>query len=191
MKNRHSNPAQGTVEYLVIIGVVVVISLIVVGLATQTFQDPAGSISSTSTKLAQSTSIIRVSEAVVDTDGNGVLVLLNNSGGTFTINRITLGGTDFNYETAISQGGKRPFSIPQVGSLCSCEGFEGKIKNCELSVSGITEYGLSKNYTTNISVDCVSNAVASDSAALVLPVSEEIISLSSDKNITSFSFAVL
>ena len=65
-----SNGAQGTIEYLVIIAIIVVISLVVVGLATSTIGSSSTQIGSSSDKLGNLTSGgISVVEAVTDLDG--------------------------------------------------------------------------------------------------------------------------
>ncbi|MFA6064252.1 MAG: SBBP repeat-containing protein [archaeon] len=164
---RASYRGQGTVEYLVIIAVVVVLSLVVVGIISSLGSGSAGTVSTTASKLSQSTNSISINDAVVDNDGNGILSLTNNSGGSLTISKINFGGVDSNYNVNLVQGDKRSFGIPSVGSVCSCVGFTGTNKTCNLIVYATSEYGVSKTFTIPITINCVNDAIASNPAALV------------------------
>ncbi len=85
---------QGTIEYLVILAIIVVIALIVVGLLLQTTSVGGGIGESQSKTAWQSTepfAIIDFAQADGD-DGNLTLVVKNNSGSVLHINSITVGG---------------------------------------------------------------------------------------------------
>ena len=88
-----NNKAQGTIEYLVIIAIVVVIALVVVGLLLQILGN-FGTMSETSLKTAWKTA---EPWAIADwsraTDGNITLVLKNNSSETMTIKDVNLSAT--------------------------------------------------------------------------------------------------
>ena len=163
--------AQGTIEYLVIIAVVVVLSLVVVGvLVNQT--GSVGSVSSSVSKIGSSSGLISVSETVVDSGGDGVLSLLNNSGGTISVSRIIVDGDETNYSgVSLSQGDKKVFSLGNLGSKCICAGYEGKKKTCSIIVYTTSDYGLQNQFTTNVSVDCVYDAGVTNPSVLVQPVS--------------------
>jgi len=81
--------AQGTIEYLVIIGVVIVISLMVVALATN-FLGSASGTAQSAQKAALWSQSLAVTETAVTTDGNFLVRIVNNSGGPVTISRIQL-----------------------------------------------------------------------------------------------------
>ncbi|MFA5126056.1 MAG: hypothetical protein WC462_03565 [archaeon] len=166
--------AQGTTEYLVVIAVVVVISLIVVGLLiNQT--DSAQNISSSVSKVSQSSGMISISETVIDVDGNGLITLTNNSGGSVSITKISVDGSDSFYSSvSLFQGEEKVFSLGDIGSSCSCVGFEGKTKPCEVIIEMVSDYGLEKQFTASMNVDCVPSAIAVASSAIVQPVSYEI-----------------
>jgi len=168
-----SDGAQGTLEYLVSIGVVVVISLVVVGLlVNQT--GSAVNVSGTSSRISQSSGLISVSDAVVGVDGNGLITFSNNSGGLLTIVKLSVGGEDNNYsDVSLSQGDEKTFSLSGVGSGCSCVGFEGQIKTCEVIIYAESEFGLEKEFPVTVSVDCVSNATATNLSSVVQPVTGE------------------
>ncbi|MFA5125375.1 MAG: hypothetical protein WC462_00025 [archaeon] len=161
--------AQGTIEYLVIIAIVVLISLVVVGLlVNQT--DSAQGVSSSFNKLNSSSGLISISEAVVDSSGDGLVTLANNSGEVLTITSISVGGSDVNYSgEGIYQGETKIFSLSDLGSGCSCVGFEGQRKTCEVIIYAESEYGLEKDFPVTVSVECVPEAVAADPLVVVEP----------------------
>jgi hypothetical protein len=184
--------AQGTIEYLVIIAVVVVVGLVVVGLLMSMAGSGAG-VAITSSEIGGKIGVGGISfiDAVVDNDGNGLITLSNNSGGVLTITRLSVDGFDSNYsDTLLGQGDEKTFALSAVGSDCSCVGFEGKTKTCEVVIYAESEYGLEKQFATSVSVDCVGEAVASNPLAVVpfviieeLPA--EFCTTEGDKNTTS------
>jgi len=164
--------AQGTIEYLVTIAVIVVISLIVVGLVMST-TDSSSNVASASSKISQSSSLISVFDAVVGADGNGLVSFSNNSGGLLIITKLSVDGVDSNYsDVSMSQGDEKTFSLNGVGSGCSCVGFEGKTKTCEVIIYAESEYGLEKQFPVAVSVDCVPVASATNLSAVVQPSNE-------------------
>jgi len=164
---------QGTIEYLVTVAVIVVISLLVVAIVSNNFDSFSG-ISSVSSKISGSSGLISISEAVVDSNGNGLVNLGNNSGGLLIITRVCVGGVDSNYsDVSLSQGDSKTFSLSDINSGCSCVGFEGKTKTCEVVVYAESEYGLEKQFTTSVSVDCVPNATPINPSVVVQPNNEE------------------
>ena len=152
-----SSRAQGTIEYLVVIAIIIVIGLVVVSLlVNQT--DSARGISSTISKISSSSGMISISEAVVGLDGNGLISLSNNSGGSIVVTRLSVNGVDTNYSNvSLIFGDKKIFSLSDVGTGCSCVGLEGETKTCEVIVYTTSEHGLEKQFTTSVSVDCVSD----------------------------------
>ena len=85
-----NNRAQGTIEYLVIIAIVVVIALVVVGLLLQILGN-FGTMSETSLKTAwKSAEPWAITDWSRATDGNITLVLKNNSSDTLTIKDVNL-----------------------------------------------------------------------------------------------------
>ena len=64
--------AQGTIEYLVIIAVVIVLSLVVVGMIIAQV-DSSQQVSNSSNALGLSTQVIGVTESLVNPDGNFVI----------------------------------------------------------------------------------------------------------------------
>ncbi|MDD3084091.1 MAG: hypothetical protein PHP82_03650 [Candidatus ainarchaeum sp.] len=104
IKFKNSSVAQGTIEYLVTIGVIVIIGLAVVSLTTNFFDDAQG-ISSTTKKIGSSTGVISISEVVIDNDGNGSINFLNNSGESLTITSLSVNDSIIDYpDTVLIQG---------------------------------------------------------------------------------------
>jgi hypothetical protein len=77
----------------------------------------------------------------------------------------------------MSQGDEKIFSLSGVGPGCSCVGFEGKTKTCDVVVYAESEYGLAKQFTTTVSVDCVSNVVATNPSSVIQPARNEVLEL--------------
>ncbi|MFA5126119.1 MAG: hypothetical protein WC462_03905 [archaeon] len=159
--------AQGTVEYLIIVGVIVVLSLVVVGLfSTQT--DSAQGVSVSAQKLASSSGSISISEAVVDVSGDGLITFSNYSGENFFVTGINVGGVDVNYNNIfVAQGEKKTFNLKGVESGCSCVGFEGKTRTCEIRINIESINGLDKSFSTSVSVDCVGSVIPKDPGIVV------------------------
>ena len=85
--------AQGTIEYLVIIAIVVVIALVVVGLLLQVMNQGSG-IPETSSRTAwKSSQPLAIVDWTRNTDGNITLVLKNNTADTLGFNIFYLNGT--------------------------------------------------------------------------------------------------
>ena len=94
--------AQGTLEYLVIIGVVVVVALVLVGLLSGFFGSASG-VSLTSNKAFWLTQSLGLSEAGVDSEGDTFFVLSNNSGENITLVGYSVNGDvkNFTYEQPV------------------------------------------------------------------------------------------
>jgi len=166
--------AQGTIEYLVTIGVIVVLSLVVVGLVSSSF-DSFSNVGSVSSRVAQSSGLISISEAVVDDSGDGLVTLGNSSGGLLIITKLSVEGVDNNYpDVSLSQGETKTFSLSEVSSGCSCAGFEGKTRTCDVIVFAESEYGLEKEFPLAVSVDCVPVVMAADPSVVVEPSGEDV-----------------
>jgi len=133
--------AQGTIEYLLIIGIVIVLSLVVVGFVlTQ-----SGSVEQSSVggnKLAVSVQSMGVTESLVDRDGNFVVRLLNNSGDVVTVSKVSVGGEEVYFSEDLAQGSDKFFRV-NLGESCE----EGKVVSKDLVVTYVTRYGLTKTET--------------------------------------------
>jgi len=149
--------AQGTIEYLVVVAIVIVIGLLVVGLST-TFLDSSKGINITSGKIIASTGPISITEVAADIEGDGLIHLQNNSGENLTITRITLGEVDNNFSQNFISGESYLFSLGELGDGCACIGNEGEIINCNLTITYTSANGLTKRTTIiSIPVECDNN----------------------------------
>jgi len=154
--------AQGTIEYLVVLAIVIVISLVVVGIVSST-TNPA-QITTTAGRISNLTNGgIGIADALVGTDGNGLISLQNNSGGLMTITRISLGGVDNNYSKQLTTGTDSLFSLANLQNSCYCSGNVGSTKTCAVIVYYTTQEGLEKKETYSVTVDCATTAVPADS----------------------------
>jgi hypothetical protein len=101
--------AQGTIEYLVILGVIIVISLIVTSLIiNQT--NSAYNISTTTSKLDSSVGYISIGETVIDSDGNGLITLSNTSNSLLRVSNLDVGNDEIYFgNTVLSPGEKKNF----------------------------------------------------------------------------------
>jgi hypothetical protein len=142
------NNAQGTIEYLLIIGIIVIISLSVIGLVTG-FINLGPSVSVSNSRLAWQSSPVGLSDAGIDGNGNSFFVVTNNTGETITLTGYKVNGElkDFSTEgvlPTINMGEKKVIFIAKQnacqGSICSLE---------DLSFTYRTASGLEKNSTQN------------------------------------------
>jgi DNA-binding beta-propeller fold protein YncE len=149
--SRKESIAQGTIEYLVIISVVVVLSLIVTGIVISQI-DSVEEISSSSSDIKQKIGVngISLSESIVSLDGNGLLVLKNLNSEIVTINRISVDGVDHNYEDIqLFSGVQMSFKLQ---SLNACDSSK---KNYSIKIYFTTPDGLEKSADFQvIGIDC-------------------------------------
>ncbi len=154
-KLNSSSKAQGTVEYLIIVSVVIVLSLIVVGLVL-TQVDNSKEVSSSSGKLGLWTNSISVTETAVSNDGNFFVKLLNNTGDFITVSNVSVGDSNVYFSEDLAQGSSRGFVV-ESNDVCSL----GSNVTSSLVVSYVTKDGLSKTekYPVKIGFDCVNYQV--------------------------------
>ena len=147
--------AQGTVEYLIIIAVVVVLSLIVVGIVI-TQVDNSQQVSASSGKLGLWTNSVSVTETAVSSDGNFFVKLLNNTGDFITVSNVSVGDVNVYFSESLAQGSSRGFVV-ESNDVCSL----GSNVTSNLVVSYVTKDGLSKTekYPVKIGFDCVNYQV--------------------------------
>ena len=146
--------AQGTIEYLVILAIVVVISLIAVGLFVTLTNSPSQQILDSSSKLGVvSSGGINVIESVLDPQGDSLIKLGNNSGEVITLTRISVGGVDNDFSEQIVGTDSKTFSLSNLSSGCVCAG-DQKSVNCEYGISYI-QNGILKTDRMNRTITCV------------------------------------
>jgi hypothetical protein len=161
-----SDSAQGTIEYLVVIGVVVVISLVVVGLLTSMIGGNSTGVSSSLNKISSSAGAIAITEAVMDGAGKSLFTITNNSGDPLTIKSIDVGGNKTNFDELISISEKRTFSLSDLNITCKCDN-SGKKMPCEIVIETTTQYNFSKKAPITVYVDCVDDAKPKNPVSVV------------------------
>ncbi|MFA5764343.1 MAG: LamG domain-containing protein [archaeon] len=132
--------AQGTIEYLIIIAIIVVIALVVVSILVGfTSQSPA--ISEKESKLYWQTQELAVTDLVVDSDGDGKIVIHSNIDQPVTITSATIGGVDVN------------LTIGQRGDISLGQDIVLHGENLPLCVGQTTAYTIIISYTTKYGVN--------------------------------------
>jgi len=132
-------------EYIVIIAIVIVISLVVVGLSGVLVNNSGGT----------------------DSEGNGLIKLSNFTGEGFSLTRVRVVSpsgvlVDNNFNSVyIDSSGSLAFSLNDLGSACECATGETK-KNCSFVVEYTSSSGLAKSQRMTTNVDCVSAISSSD-----------------------------
>ena len=118
-------------EYLVIIGIVVVISLVTVGLLTGFFGSSSG-VSLSQNKLFWESQPVGLSDAGADEQGDNFFVVTNNTSESITLTGYRFGSTVKDFDSSgvqptISPGEKKVVFIagqtPCTGSTCSLDNF--------------------------------------------------------------------
>jgi len=136
MPNQNSF-AQSTIEYLVIVGVVVVLSLVTVGVVTGFFGSASG-VSADSSKLFWQSQPLGLSDAGADASGDTFFVVTNNTGEDITLLGYVANGVvrDFTSTTPlISRGDKKVVFIARQeacatgGSTCSLSNVSFKYRS--------------------------------------------------------------
>ena len=152
--------AQGTVEYLVIIAVVVVLSLVVVGVViTQT--ESGANVSSTASEISSKSGLLAISNVSLNAlDGNFFVSLKNNDAESITVTsmRVT---NDLNiFSEQLNMTSERVFKVATMNS-CTL----GQKSSATVTVGYTTKYGLSKSQVfSNVLVNC--EAISVDASKL-------------------------
>ncbi len=149
---------QGTIEYLIIIAVVVVLALLVVGFMAGFFSSGA-SFSGSSNEVSSVAGLFSIKEAFKNPDGNYGLLISSNLSESVSVKSISLGGFEV-YLTALE-----PFFLNQekgyvIPSSISCSIGE-KIQH-EVIINYVTPSGLEKSvtYPQKISFPCQSSSLS-------------------------------
>jgi len=138
-----NNSAQGTVEYLVILAVVVVLSLVVVGLFTGMFSNSSQQITASSSKLGGSSSGgVSIVESVLDLNGDSLVKVGNNSSDTITLTKVIVGGVENSFSEQVVARDSKTFSLSDLVSGCRCLSGQKSV-SCEYVIN-YTQNGLKK-----------------------------------------------
>ncbi|MDD3083415.1 MAG: GLUG motif-containing protein [Candidatus ainarchaeum sp.] len=141
--------AQGTIEYLIIIAIIVVIGLVVVGLTMELFDNQQIGQSLGQIKGQTGTSGITIMDSVAGLDSNGLLVLKNSNPETLTINTIIIDDEEHNYDYSLPMGSQMGFKLQNIANC------DGTTKNYTIIIEYTTNYGLEKTINLGtITIDC-------------------------------------
>ena len=139
------NKAQGTIEYLIIIAIIIVIGLVVVSLMSN-FLSPAQGVGQTINKIGGLTNTISLTESSVTPDGNYLIRLANNSGEKLTISNVKIGDINTDYSEPLFQGNAQNFVV-NTNDICTT----GNTTTQPVTITYTTRYGITKTetHTTN------------------------------------------
>ena len=162
--------AQGTIEYLVIIAVVIVLSLVVVGLII-TQIDNSQRVSVSGNQLGLKSQVIGITESLIDpNDGNFVVSLLNNSGDVITVSKVSVGDSNVAFSEDLAQGSSKLFKVV-ADSNCTL----GKVVSSDVIITYVTRDGLTKTvrYPSQVMFACSPYVVNATLLANQCPSCEE------------------
>jgi hypothetical protein len=137
---------QGTIEYLIIIAIIVVIGLVVTGLSTNMFDTQQITRTTGEIKGQIGSGGISVIDTVANYEGDGYLNLKNTSGETITLTKIATTETENEYDNI--QWTQENTKLIQTENLCTCEAGQ-TTKTCEIEIYYTTKHGLEKKNNTN------------------------------------------
>jgi len=159
---------QGTIEYLVIIAVVVVIGLVVVGLLLGMTGSSTG-LSTNSTKINSKVGSggISIGNVVTDSNGDGIFSVGNTSGETITLTKIATGGLENSYSQTVPIGSSVVLGVNSLNLKCPCVAGQTKV-SCDYNVSYTSGNGFPKTVLVTVQADCVSDSTTT--TPLIVPV---------------------
>jgi hypothetical protein len=149
-----ASSGQGTIEYLVILGVIILIGLVVIGISTN-FLEQTEQINSTNSKINSSIGLagISITENILDSSGNGALTIKNTSGNQITLTKIMIDGVDNNYSRIILVGDKATLLLNNLS--CTCSAGETS-KTCTYTFYFI-QNGVATTKTKTLTANCSGN----------------------------------
>ncbi|MFA5764358.1 MAG: hypothetical protein WC915_06130 [archaeon] len=148
--------AQGTIEYLVILAIVIVIGLVVIGLLVS--MADSGSITEKNDKLKNmiGTGGISILEATIDEDGTALITLKGTGTDILTIESITVEGGNENLYTTQINDKNNTFLIKHLGTLCKCEPGQTKT-TCTFNIKTHLPGKLTHTTQIKITADCATD----------------------------------
>jgi alpha-tubulin suppressor-like RCC1 family protein len=139
-------------------GVVIILSLVVVGVITTTSSDPAGIFSSNSKLLSGSSQALRVVDAAGDQNGNFLVILRNNTGEAFTLKGITLCSEQVSEDKLLFNGDQIALELLGTRTNCPCLAERGKTQIFNIDFNILTQSRLEKIITIEQAIECVADA---------------------------------
>ncbi len=149
--------AQGTIEYLVIIAIIIVIALFVTSLFSGVFNSNDTAESNTKLKNQIGYGGVSILDAATDSNGDVRLVIQNVLGTGYTITGASSEGTSQSSNNFFSSGQKGTYDLNSF-SECACE--EGELtKTCTINLYLLAESTLDRNTTITLEIDCVEDII--------------------------------
>lgn len=159
--------AQGAIEYLVIVATVIIISLIAVVLFISFSDSPSQQIRDSSSKVGGSVAGgIIIVESVVDSHGDSLIKLNNNSSDSITLKKISVGDVDNEYNNLLAGLDSEVFGLSGLASSCHCVSGQKSV-NCEFRIEYLTASGIIKTENRTVTVQCVNNTTPSDPNSVI------------------------
>ncbi len=149
-----NNFGQSTMEYLIIVAIVAVISLAVVGISTGMISVNLGQASENAGQLGNlMSSGIAIKDAVGDSNGVIILVLQNIQPDSTKLKRIFIDNIETFFDSGLYYGSQKAFKFNTIKDSCKCSANASNV-NCEMAFHFESNYGISKKSTTTVSIDC-------------------------------------
>jgi uncharacterized protein (UPF0333 family) len=168
--NFFERKGQGTIEYLIIIAIVVVIALVVVSTLVGFIESGSGAnVQAQRSQLASQT--IGVTETLVSSDGDFAINLLNNSGDRLTVTNVSVGDTNVNFSEDLAHGGSSFFKVSS-GDVCE----EGTVVTDDLVVTYVSSNGVThvERYPSKVFFDCTPYQINQANLANMCPFAIEL-----------------
>jgi hypothetical protein len=166
--------AQGTIEYLVVVATIIVIALIAISLFVTLSSAPSQQVINSSNKTGNiSTGGISIVDAVIDSDGNSLILLNNNSSDSITLKKISVDDVENIYNDVIPGLGSNPINLKGLSEKCPCGNGQKTVK-CEYKFEYLTETGITKIDKRTINLQCITGSVSTSGGKKVIgPIVDE------------------
>ncbi|MFT4326977.1 MAG: hypothetical protein ACMXYK_05735 [Candidatus Woesearchaeota archaeon] len=153
--------AQGTIEYLVIIGVIVVIALVVVSMLAG-FADSGTSVVTTTQRAELLTGPIAVTDTIVTPDGNFLLEMRSNQTGHLNIEKISAdNNTQVYYSNNDLPAGSTKYFPVYTNQNCE----PGTNITTNITITYTTRYGITQTQRyENVIIPCQQATISSNSS---------------------------
>lgn len=156
--------AQGTIEYLIIIAIVTVLSLAVVGIIlTQT--NTTGDISNNSSQINALVGNLAISESVSDIEGDTIITIQNNTSDILTLTKIKTTNQELYYDEVMPPGNNKTFYLTDINTDCQCVGTQNK--TCTFQITTTNQYGITKTENKTINLTCTTNLSPANTTTII------------------------
>jgi surface protein len=142
---------QGTIEYLIILAIVVVIGLTVASLISSSSNTEQ--INTTTDKIdAQTRGGITVTEGYTDSISENIIVLRNNDPKPLTLKTIKSGDIEKTYNQKIFSGTEQGVKLDEIDCICTAGQTS---RTCEYNLTYESENGIEYTTTQEVRVECL------------------------------------